>query len=219
MSEISKELLHNCGVIPVLYTYSQELADIAYKSGLAVVAVGEKLYYEGKVAGEIPKDSDILIGTFEDAALSAAMKSKDVCAVVDLSFTELETEAFAKRCCQSRKIALGYEFAHVGLNHKDADAAIKTAAFLEKAFGFPGFDIGSSIIVEGSFELVKSQFRGQNGHIGIETASVARAIADLTAKGFLIDAGSIQYSADQRIQSAYFMEETAEFGWHLIQKR
>lgn len=212
-----KELLHSSGVIPVLSEYEGQLAWLAARAGLLVTAAKGRMYYNGKELGELPKE--LPAERWQEEALSGAMKDPQVCAAADLTFLDLQGEEFSRRCQKVRALALGYGFAHMGMNSAGEQEACDTARFFEKAFGFPSFDIGASIMVAGPFEVVKSMSRGRNGHIAIETASLARGIADLEQKGFLVDYSTLQRAPDGRLLSVYLEEQTAGFAIHLLQKR
>lgn len=112
-----------------------------------------------------------------------------------------------------------YRFAHMGVNNRNTDDAFETVRVMQRAFDFQMFDIGNSIMVEGSFEIIKSMGRGSNGHIAIETEDVFLAIKDLTQKGFTPDMETIQYQSDGQIMSVYLKEEIGGFAFHLLKKR
>lgn len=212
-----RELLHNCGVIPVFLEYDGQLAELAAREGLTVTVSKGRMYYKGEELGELPEE--LPVKRWQDEELESAMKNPKVCAAADSTFLDLRGEEFICRCRKVRKLALGYGFAHMGLNSADEIKARETACFFEKAFGFPSFDIGASIIVAGPFEVVKSVSWGQNGHIGIETASIERGIADLEQKGFRMDDSTLKRAPDGRILSVYLEHQAAGFAIHLLQKR
>ncbi len=112
-----------------------------------------------------------------------------------------------------------YKFAHVGINSENAEQALKMVELLGKAFGLPSYDVGSSVIVGGPFEILKSEGPGTLGHIAMETPDVAAAIQDLEAKGFAVEEKSIQRLPDGRVLSAYLQQEIGGFAFHLLQSR
>lgn len=116
-------------------------------------------------------------------------------------------------------MAVEYSFAHVGLHCESAEACSATVEAFKKAFGFPSFDVGGSVIVAGPMELTKAPLRGTAGHIGIACSDVAEAIGDLKARGFAVDEGTIQKMPDGRIQSVYLRDTFGGFACHLLQKR
>ncbi len=116
-------------------------------------------------------------------------------------------------------MAVEYSFAHVGLHCQDPEGCSAAVEAFQKAFGFPSFDVGSSVIVAGPMELTKAPMRGTAGHIGIACSDVSEAIEDLKAKGFAIDESTLQTMPDGRIQSVYLRDTFGGFACHLLQKR
>lgn len=114
---------------------------------------------------------------------------------------------------------LSYRFAHVGINPVPGQGMEDGAAFFSGAFGFPSFDVGTSVIVAGPMELLKAPGPGRNGHLGIETEDVEEAIRDLAEKGFSIEESTLTYRSDGLIQSVYLKEEFCGFAVHLLRKR
>lgn len=171
------------------------------------------------LATAYPQTKWLPVGRFTAQQLADYMKSPHICAVCDLSFMDTLPAEWDAKCRQLRGIALGYAFAHMGIHSEGDSDCFAIVNTLQSAFGFPAFDIGSSVIVAGSFEITKSNPHGICGHIGIETASVARAINDLQSKGFSLDEGTIQYQPSGRIQSVYLVARIGGFTVHLLQKR
>lgn len=112
-----------------------------------------------------------------------------------------------------------YSFAHMGIHCNDSDACADTVARMQEVFGFPAYDIGSSVIVAGPMELTKKPLRGTAGHIGIECPDVEEAIRDLREKGVEVDESTIQYTPDGKVQSVYLQETFGGFACHLLRKR
>lgn len=183
-------------------------------------AIDESLCRElDTLATAYPQVKWLPVGRFTTQQLADYMKSPHICAVCDLSFMDTLPAEWDAKCRQLRSIALGYAFAHVGI-HSEGDSDCRAVVnTLQSAFGFPVFDIGSSVIVAGSFEITKSNPHSTCGHIGIETTSVVRAISDLRSKGFSLDESTIQYQPSGRIQSVYLITRVGGFTVHLLQKR
>lgn len=116
-------------------------------------------------------------------------------------------------------MAVEYSFAHVGLHCEDAGHCAAAVEAFQKAFGFPAFDVGNSVIVAGPMELTKLLPNAAVGHIGIACPDVAEAIEDLKDKGFAVDESTIQTMPDGRIQSVYLRDTFGGFACHLLQKR
>ena len=85
------------------------------------------------------------------------------------------------------------------------------------AFGFATQEGESSNFVSGSIEVMKHMYLGQNGHIAIRTASIPRAIADLTQKGFEVDMETAKYK-NGGIAGVYIKQAFGPFAVHLLQK-
>lgn len=166
-----------------------------------------------------PQIKWIPVGRFTAQQLAEYMKLPYVCAVCDLSFMDMGREKWEPKCLELRSIALGYSFAHMGIHNEEASGCLSVVNTLQSAFGFPSFDIGSSVMVSAAFEITKANPQGVCGHIAIETASVVRAISDLQAKGFSVDESTIQYQPGGRMQSVYLNIRLGGFSVHLVQKR
>lgn len=188
------------------------------ETGLA--AIGEALCGELEALAAVhPQIKWLPVGRFTAQQLAGYMKSPHICAVCDISFADVSPEEWDNKCRLLRAAALGYAFAHMGIHSDEESGCLAIVNILQKAFDFPVFDIGSSIIVEGSLEITKSNSFGTSGHIGIETASVARAMNDLQSKGFDLDESTIQYQPTGRPQSVYLNTRPGGFTVHLLQKR
>ncbi|MDF2513563.1 MAG: 2-dehydro-3-deoxyphosphogluconate aldolase/4-hydroxy-2-oxoglutarate aldolase [Clostridia bacterium] len=111
-----------------------------------------------------------------------------------------------------------YEFAHLGMNHGTPEEAKNTAELLLKLFGFRNYDIGSSIFSSGAFELVKSEYKGTKGHIGIYTSDMELAMEELEGQGVRFDYESLQKKPDGQYVSIYLKDEIAGFAFHLLRK-
>lgn len=201
-------------ILPLLHDIKQLTDDM----GLAAIdeALCGGLHM---LRAEHPQIKWIPVGQFTTQQLEDYMKSSDICAVCDTSFIHMNSSQWDNRCVQIRNIALGYHFAHVGIHDENAADCSATVNILRNAFGFPIFDIGSSVIVAGSLEVTKSNPQNTCGHIGIETASVARAINDLESKGFTFEESTLQYQVDGRPISVYLDLMFHNFKIHLLQKR
>jgi glycine dehydrogenase subunit 1 len=66
-------------------------------------------------------------------------------------------------------------------------------------------------------EVMKTMFKGKNGHIAIRTNSVELAVAELAKKGFAYDESSAKYK-NGRMTVAYLKDEFGGFAVHLLQK-
>lgn len=120
-------------------------------------------------------------------------------------------------CREARKITLGYELAHVGVNSDDRASALEISGEWEKMFGFPAAEGNSSCFAGTEIEVMNRRYLGENGHIGIATRSMERAIDDMEKRGFSLDMSTAKYSGE-RIKAVYLKNEIGGFAVHLMQK-
>ena len=105
----------------------------------------------------------------------------------------------------------------LGVNCEDADAASAVCEKLNEAFDLPVKDGSSSMFASSGIEVMKTMFKGKNGHIAIRTNSVELAVAELAKKGFAYDESSAKYK-NGRMTVAYLKDEFGGFAVHLLQK-
>ncbi len=138
-----------------------------------------------------------------------------ICPKAEINAGNFET--IGRLCAEARRIALGYEVAHVGINCADAEASNEACVQLGRAFGF-AMKAGSSSNFSGSqIEVMKSPYLGANGHIAVRTNKIGCAIADLEKRGFTVDMETAKYKGDQMI-AVYLKQEFGGFAVHLLQK-
>lgn len=123
--------------------------------------------------------------------------------------TELSREA--------RRIALGFELAHVGINAQNADQSLRVCQMLSEAFGFAVKPGNSSNFAGTVVEVMKEPYLGACGHIAVRTNSIPRAAAELSRKGFALDMDTAKYKGDQ-LAAVYLKQEFGGFAIHLLQK-
>ncbi len=108
----------------------------------------------------------------------------------------------------------GFSFAHLGINHADEAAARGTANLLA-ALGLPLKEGASSIFAGGSFEVMKTPFRGTLGHIAIKCYNLERALDYLGRFGF----SGVEETAKLEkghLKVIYLDKEVAGFAVHLV---
>ena len=133
---------------------------------------------------------------------------------------EINEGNFAKvteLCSEARKVLLGFEILHVGINCDDADTAMEVAEKFQEAFGFTVKPGNSSNFAGTAIEVMKSKFLGAKGHIAIRTNKIEAAIAELEKHGFTVDMSTAKYKAD-RLTVVYLKDEFGGFAVHLSQK-
>lgn len=112
---------------------------------------------------------------------------------------------------------LGFEFAHIGINTKSEEEALKIANLFFKIFNF-GLNIGNSSVFAGTnVEVNKSKGLGSMGHIAIKTNSIKRAITYLERQDIQIDMSTAKMKNNKMI-AVYLKEEIGGFAIHLLQK-
>ena len=155
------------------------------------------------------------IGEFIAAPFIHAVGGSWVCPKADIAAGKFEK--ITELCKQARSAALGFEVAHIGVNCEDAAAASAVCEKLNEAFDLPVKDGSSSTFASSGIEVMKSMFKGKNGHIAIRTNSVEVAVAELAKKGFAYDESSAKYK-NGRMTVAYLKDEFGGFAVHLLQK-
>jgi 2-dehydro-3-deoxyphosphogluconate aldolase/(4S)-4-hydroxy-2-oxoglutarate aldolase len=66
--------------------------------------------------------------------------------------------------------------------------------------------------------MMKTPGRGANGHIGIQTNYLERAIYHLEKRGFVFDESSFKYNEKGELKVAFLKDEIAGFAIHFNQK-
>ncbi|SBW10793.1 2-dehydro-3-deoxyphosphogluconate aldolase/4-hydroxy-2-oxoglutarate aldolase [uncultured Eubacteriales bacterium] len=110
---------------------------------------------------------------------------------------------------------LGFELAHVGINTKDAEDAKQVASRLALLFGksvkeFPGSYFAGEIA-----EVIKGEFLGTMGHIGVNTRDIDRAVAYFARVGVELDQDTAVINPAGKLGAIYLKEEIGGFAVHL----
>ena len=119
-------------------------------------------------------------------------------------------------CKEARKTLLGFEVAHIGINTPDADAEMDVCKAFNDAFDFNVKQGNSSNFASTGVEVMKSMFKGANGHIAIRTNKMIPAIAEMERRGYELDMDSVKDK--NNIKAVYFKNEIGGFAVHLLQK-
>ncbi len=113
---------------------------------------------------------------------------------------------------------LDFKVAHLGINNENEEQAIKTAKMLSLITGMPFTkESAKGIFVGTDFEVMKSKGPGTNGHIGIKTNNVDRAVYHLSKKGIEFDETTATYNDDGSRKFIYVKDEIAGFMLHIVQ--
>ena len=119
-------------------------------------------------------------------------------------------------CKESRKALLGFEVAHVGINCADAGVCDQVCDAFAAAFDFGVKKGNSSNFASTGVEVMKTMFKGANGHIAIRTNKMTPAIAEMERRGLELDWDSVKDK--ENIKAVYFKNEFGGFAVHLLQK-
>ncbi len=112
---------------------------------------------------------------------------------------------------------LGFELAHIGINAENEEEALKIANRYGFMFGLPVKVGNSSIFSGGIVEVMKTPFKGTNGHIAIRTNYIERAV------NYMSTVLGIEFEEPKRdekgkYKALYMKEEVGGFAIHLLQK-
>lgn len=122
-------------------------------------------------------------------------------------------------CKEAVDRMLGFELVHVGINCANPEEAESVADKFDAAFGF-GKKVGNSSVFASTYvEMMKTPFRGDNGHIAIATNSVKRAVYQLKARGFEADESSFKFDASGELTVAYLKDQFGGFAVHLVKRK
>ena len=119
-------------------------------------------------------------------------------------------------CKEARKTLLGFEVAHIGINTPDADAAMDVCKAFNDAFDFNVKQGNSSNFASTGVEVMKTMFKGANGHIAIRTNKMIPAIAEMERRGYELDMDSVKDK--NNIKAVYFKNEIGGFAVHIVKK-
>jgi 2-dehydro-3-deoxyphosphogluconate aldolase/(4S)-4-hydroxy-2-oxoglutarate aldolase len=112
---------------------------------------------------------------------------------------------------------LGFELAHLGINEESEEKAFGTAEALSGLFSFAVKGGSSSVFAGTGFEVMKSPFLGEKGHIAIATNHIHRAIAYLKRKSVGVRPETAK-EKDGKLKAIYIDRELSGFAVHLMQK-
>lgn len=137
-----------------------------------------------------------------------------VCPKADISAGNFDK--ITRLCRDTKKALLGFELAHVGINAVDEDISASIAGNFEAAFDFAVKNGNSSSFASTGLEVMKSIFKGQNGHIAIRTNKMLAAIAELERRGYEFDWTTVKDR--DNVRAIYLKNDIGGFAVHLLQK-
>lgn len=121
-------------------------------------------------------------------------------------------------CRKAMDISLGFELAHVGINHNNEEEATSTAYKLGSLFRMPVKNGNSSTFAGDAVECMKTNFYGAKGHIGFRTNSSLRALAWFKRKGYEVIEESIKMKPNGNVLAAYIKDEIGGFAVHIVEE-
>lgn len=155
------------------------------------------------------------LAEFMAAPFIHAVGGSWVCPKADIASGNFEK--ITALCREARRIALGFEVAHVGINCPDGDASAALCGALQDAFGFETKAGNSSNFASSAIEVMKSRYLGENGHIAIRTNRMDVAVAELEKSGYVVDPETAKYKGGP-MTAVYLKQEFGGFAVHLLQK-
>ena len=124
-----------------------------------------------------------------------------LCAKADIAAHNFDK--ITSLCKEARRIALGFEIAHVGVNAGDAEESLAVCRALDAAFGFGVKEGNSSNFAGSGVEVMKTPYLGKNGHIAVKTNSIPRAAAELAKNGFTLDESTAKYKGEKMVARTF----------------
>lgn len=127
-------------------------------------------------------------------------------------------EAISAQCIYFVHKVLGLSIGHVGINRDNLDAAWALTNELTDLFSI-GVCEGESFMFVGDnlFEILKTPFHGDNGHIAINTNYIERAMKFFARRGIEYREETMAYDANGRLKVVYMTREMGGFAFHLRQ--
>ena len=135
------------------------------------------------------------------------------------ALAEENWDEITRLCREAVDRMLGFELVHVGINCANPEEAEGVADKFQSAFGFAKKVGNSSVFASTYVEMMKSPFRGDNGHIAIATNSVKRAVYQLKLRGFEADETSFKFDKSTgELNVAYLKDQFGGFAVHLVKR-
>lgn len=116
------------------------------------------------------------------------------------------------------KNMLGFELMHLGINEDNDSNAQSAAVDFASMLSLPVKEGNSSFFAGAEFEIMKTKFLGEHGHIAIGTNSIKRAIAYFKRNGVSNLPETAAKDKNGRIKAVYLDKKISGFAMHLLQK-
>jgi len=154
------------------------------------------------------------LGEFAASPYVHAVGGSWVCTKADIAAGNWEK--ITALCREARRTYFGFEVVHVGINCVDANASMDVCKQLNDAFDLPIKEGNSSNFASTGFEVMKSMFKGTNGHVAVRTNKILPAIAELEKRGYTFDKSAVKDI--NTVKALYLTQEFGGFAIHLLQK-
>lgn len=138
-----------------------------------------------------------------------------LCSKADISAHNFDK--ITQLCAEARRMVLGFEVAHIGINTDSSEASMDICRQLNAAFGFEIKNGNSSNFASHAVEILKSPYPGSHGHIAVRTNSIPRAAEELKKHGYELDESTAKYKGGKMI-AIYLKQEFGGFAIHLLQR-
>jgi len=126
-------------------------------------------------------------------------------------------EKITRLCQEARRILLGFEMVHVGINCAGPEESLQVCGEFADAFDFETKEGASSNFASGAIEVMKSNYLGDRGHLAVRTNSLDCAVAALARKGYRVDPDTAKFKGD-KMTAVYLEKEFGGFAVHLLQR-
>jgi len=115
---------------------------------------------------------------------------------------------------------LRFEFAHVGINARTPEEALRMKSFFDALPGCGEFRETASAWLSGDnkMELMKGLGKGSMGHLGLFVNDLPLAVKFLESIGLAVDPDTAQYTPDGELRLIYLKEEINGFRIHVGRK-
>lgn len=127
-------------------------------------------------------------------------------------------DEISKLCKSYVHKVLGFEIGHLGINAPDENAANNVALQIANLFDLPTNNGNSSIFVSELFEVMKSPYYGDYGHLAINTIDIVRAVKFFERNNIGFIEETKKYDDDGNLIVVYLDAEISGFAFHLRQK-
>ena len=112
----------------------------------------------------------------------------------------------------------GFFLKHIGINAKNEDDCRATVDKLCRFAMLTPDERTGGIFAGTLFEVMKSPYRGTNGHIAVGCNFPFRALAFLENQGFAADMSTATYDDKGKLKFVYFKDEIGGFAFHIVSK-